>query len=94
MQYIKDGGTLPVPFNTIPTPKSFYYLCKKLFKMIQKMPLFNRKQANSSNAKADHHRSNMLGRVNEEIMSNRQQSIRNGGKRVPNMNDQLSNVKF
>ena len=28
MSYFEDGGTLPVPFNMIPTPKSVYYcLC-------------------------------------------------------------------
>jgi hypothetical protein len=30
MEYIRQGGTLPVPFNIIPTPKSFYNLIKRL----------------------------------------------------------------
>lgn len=30
MEYIKDGGTLPVPINIIPTPKSFVYMFKKI----------------------------------------------------------------
>lgn len=28
MNYIDEGGTLPVPFNMIPTPKSFLYIWK------------------------------------------------------------------
>ncbi|CAI9738536.1 short transient receptor potential channel 3-like [Octopus vulgaris] len=34
MNYMDDGSTLPVPFNMIPTPKSFLYawaFCKELF---------------------------------------------------------------
>ncbi|CAF0978236.1 unnamed protein product [Adineta steineri] len=31
MEYIKEGGTLPVPFNIIPTPKSVYYLYLRIF---------------------------------------------------------------
>jgi hypothetical protein len=34
MEFIKGGGTLPVPFNIIPTPKSIYYLFLKLFNII------------------------------------------------------------
>ena len=34
MEFIKGGGTLPVPFNIIPTPKSVYYLSLKLFNLI------------------------------------------------------------
>ncbi|XP_077164036.1 short transient receptor potential channel 5 isoform X1 [Paroedura picta] len=28
MSYFDEGGTLPPPFNIIPSPKSFWYLCK------------------------------------------------------------------
>ncbi len=31
MQYIKEGATLPVPFNIIPTPKAFYKFCEKIY---------------------------------------------------------------
>ena len=30
MNYIDEGSTLPVPFNMIPTPKSFKYAYKTL----------------------------------------------------------------
>ena len=28
ISYFEDGGTVPPPFNIIPTPKSLYYLCR------------------------------------------------------------------
>ncbi|XP_038603847.1 short transient receptor potential channel 5 [Tachyglossus aculeatus] len=28
MSYFDEGGTLPPPFNIVPSPKSFWYLCK------------------------------------------------------------------
>ena len=34
LNYMDDGSTLPVPFNMLPTPKSFFYgwqSCKELF---------------------------------------------------------------
>lgn len=31
MEYIKEGSTLPVPFNLIPTPKGVYLVSKKVF---------------------------------------------------------------
>ncbi|CAF3440747.1 unnamed protein product [Rotaria socialis] len=31
MEYIQEGGTLPVPFNIIPTPKSIFYLYQRIF---------------------------------------------------------------
>ena len=34
MEFIKGGATLPVPLNTIPTPKSVYYIFKKLLKLV------------------------------------------------------------
>lgn len=38
MSYFEEGGTLPSPFNIIPSPKSIYYLFewikKHLFKTI------------------------------------------------------------
>ena len=34
MEYIQEGATLPVPFNIIPTPKSFYYLIKNLIDLV------------------------------------------------------------
>lgn len=27
MSYFDEGGTLPPPFNIVPSPKSFWYLC-------------------------------------------------------------------
>jgi hypothetical protein len=32
MSYFEDGGTVPIPFNIIPTPKSFLYLFRWFFK--------------------------------------------------------------
>lgn len=43
MEYIKDGGTLPPPINIIPTPKSIFYMFKKLINF------FSRKKENSKN---------------------------------------------
>ena len=41
------GGTLPVPFNIIPTPKSFYYLYQRIFQ----------RRKNSSTPPNDHYHS-------------------------------------
>ena len=38
MQYIKEGGSLPVPFNIIPTPKTIFNLIKKLKKSKETRP--------------------------------------------------------
>ncbi|CAF3484392.1 unnamed protein product [Rotaria sp. Silwood1] len=38
MEYIQEGGTLPVPFNLIPTPKTFYYLYERIFLCKKKHP--------------------------------------------------------
>ncbi|KAM6426967.1 short transient receptor potential channel 5 isoform 2-T3 [Liasis olivaceus] len=34
MSYFDEGGTLPPPFNIIPSPKSFWYLCKWVHKRL------------------------------------------------------------
>ena len=31
ISYFEEGGTVPPPFNIIPTPKSVFYLCKWAF---------------------------------------------------------------
>lgn len=36
MQYIKPGGTLPVPFNLIPMPHGFYMMFKHLRALIKR----------------------------------------------------------
>ncbi|KAG8585000.1 hypothetical protein GDO81_004856, partial [Engystomops pustulosus] len=36
MSYFEEGGTLPTPFNIIPSPKSLWYLCKWVQKQICK----------------------------------------------------------
>ena len=36
MQYIKEGATLPVPFNIIPTPKTIIYLVNKVVNLCKK----------------------------------------------------------
>ncbi len=36
MEYIKEGSTLPVPFNIIPTPKSCINIFKKLSNLCNK----------------------------------------------------------
>jgi hypothetical protein len=35
MEYIKEGYTLPVPFNLIPTPLAISYTFKNLWKRIE-----------------------------------------------------------
>jgi hypothetical protein len=42
MEYIRDGSTLPVPFNIIPTPKSLIDIFRNIKKRIQQ------RNANSS----------------------------------------------
>ncbi len=36
MEYIKEGSTLPVPFNLIPTPKAFVIINNKIKEFIKK----------------------------------------------------------
>lgn len=52
MEFIKDGSTLPVPFNIIPSPKSFLYIIKHIAKNCKtiKVPktLLLRKQSTGS----------------------------------------------
>ncbi|XP_069826045.1 short transient receptor potential channel 4-like isoform X2 [Dendropsophus ebraccatus] len=36
MSYFEEGGTLPTPFNIIPSPKTLWYLCKWVQKQICK----------------------------------------------------------
>lgn len=36
MQYIKEGATLPVPFNIVPTPKAFMNLIKTIANLFKK----------------------------------------------------------
>lgn len=38
MSYFEEGGTLPPPFNIIPSPKSAWYLIKWIKKHICKRP--------------------------------------------------------
>ncbi|XP_022084872.1 LOW QUALITY PROTEIN: short transient receptor potential channel 4-like [Acanthaster planci] len=33
MSYFDEGETLPVPFNIIPSPKSFYYIARKIYRL-------------------------------------------------------------
>ncbi|CAF1556535.1 unnamed protein product [Rotaria magnacalcarata] len=47
MEYIKEGGTLPVPFNIIPTPKSFYYLFRRIFSCVKKLKRPSTDRSNS-----------------------------------------------
>ena len=77
MEYIKDGGTLPVPFNIIPTPKAFYISFKKI------IDVFKKKKKQQSQPKI-------------RIEENNLQPIRNGGKKIPsmvnNVTEQVQNV--
>jgi hypothetical protein len=46
--YFEDGGTLPPPFNIIPSPKSIFYTCRYLHRRIfgcSKTHLHNRWQS-------------------------------------------------
>ncbi|CAF1249920.1 unnamed protein product, partial [Didymodactylos carnosus] len=51
MEYIKEGATLPVPFNIIPTPKSLYYLYQKI---IQRKKLRKRHQREQQQIGGEH----------------------------------------
>ncbi|RNA03569.1 Short transient receptor potential channel 6 [Brachionus plicatilis] len=59
MEYIKDGGTLPVPINIIPTPKSIFYMFKKL------TVICLRKKENTK-----HERSNLSDQFQLDIRNN------------------------
>lgn len=41
MQYIRDGFTLPVPFNLIPVPASIFKLIKDCFKSFKDKNFFD-----------------------------------------------------
>jgi hypothetical protein len=41
MQYIKDGFTLPAPFNLIPAPNSIFKLLKKFCKYLKEKKTLN-----------------------------------------------------
>ena len=32
MSYFEDGGTLPVPFNLVPSPKSIFYAIRRIWR--------------------------------------------------------------
>jgi hypothetical protein len=32
--YFEDGGTVPPPFNIVPSPKSIYYVCRYLYRRV------------------------------------------------------------
>jgi hypothetical protein len=34
ISYFEDGGTLPPPFNIIPSPKSIYYGCLYIYRRV------------------------------------------------------------
>jgi hypothetical protein len=36
MEFIKEGFTMPVPFNLVPTPKSFVYGAKRIIDKVLK----------------------------------------------------------
>ncbi|CAF4832795.1 unnamed protein product [Rotaria sp. Silwood1] len=42
------SGTLPVPFNIIPTPKSVYYLFRRIFSCIKRLKASNRESSHSN----------------------------------------------
>ena len=48
MESISEGATLPVPFNIIPTPKTIYYLIKKINRLI-----LNKKGTENENVDED-----------------------------------------
>ena len=52
MEYIREGATLPVPFNIIPTPKSFYYLFLKLVNLFKKKKKSKKFESSSESAAA------------------------------------------
>ena len=34
ISYFEEGGTVPPPFNVIPTPKSIFYMCRWLHRKL------------------------------------------------------------
>jgi transient receptor potential cation channel subfamily C len=32
--YFEDGGSVPPPFNIVPSPKSIYYACRYLYRRV------------------------------------------------------------
>ena len=50
MQYIKEGFTLPAPFNLIPVPSAIYKVIKKSFKYLkEKNPPETAEETNANN---------------------------------------------
>lgn len=45
MSYFEDGGTVPIPFNIIPTPKSFTYFFRWIFKKFFSRTKFAKNEA-------------------------------------------------
>ncbi|XP_069826042.1 short transient receptor potential channel 4-like [Dendropsophus ebraccatus] len=58
MSYLEEGGTLPAPFNIIPSPKTLWYFCKWVQKQVYKK--YTQKKPESFGAlgkrAADNHR--------------------------------------
>jgi hypothetical protein len=38
MEYIRDDSTLPVPYNLVPTLKSFYYIVRFFYRLCCRPP--------------------------------------------------------
>jgi len=55
MSYFEDGGTVPIPFNIIPTPKSFVYLFQWFFKKFFSRTKFARNEAMRTIRVSVHH---------------------------------------
>jgi transient receptor potential cation channel subfamily C protein 6 len=52
MEFIKDGSTLPIPFNIIPTPDSIYNTVKSAMKLVRR-DISNTNNSNSEQKSAE-----------------------------------------
>ncbi|CAF1291792.1 unnamed protein product [Adineta steineri] len=83
MEFIKDGGTLPVPFNIVPTPKSIYRLFCNIYAWMTK----SKDPTNEQPVESGHSPS----AIRPTPRANRRQST-NGNGLTTVSNGQLSNV--
>lgn len=81
MEYIREGATLPVPFNIIPTPKSFYYLFLKLVNLFKKK---SKKEMSSSSSEPAAVADGGMARGNNGLAKNVTERAKNNFSKLNN----------
>ncbi|CAF0998099.1 unnamed protein product [Adineta ricciae] len=78
MEYIKEGGTLPVPFNIVPTPKSIGRLFHRCYSCIVNRKGFDKEPAVEQTMSSTMRRSTPHGYRKEVVNGNGLATISNG----------------